>query len=234
MREDSPMTSHAGSLLLLGKGEVRFASLGHDVAERVGDAEVLILPTASAFVGPQAVGEAVVEWLSANEVSALVLDVVTRQDASDQIVAERVRSARAVMATDGTALHLRTTLKSTPVLDAVLAAIDSGALLIASGASASVMSDPMIDPRGGAPTTGLGPLRSFCVVDPDDDEMLERTLGLVPEALPVMTIAPGSGLWCSADGSIEPVGEGNVTVYRAKVEDPKGLDGLGPWWEAPN
>jgi cyanophycinase len=228
------MASHAGDLLLLGNDEVRFASLGQEIARRIDGAEVLILPTASAFVGPQTVGDAVVGWLNANGVRAVVLDVVTRSDANDPTVAERMRQARAVMATDGSALHVRTTLKSTPVLDATLAAIDDGALLIASGASASALSDPMIDPRGGAPTTGLGPLRSFCVVDSDDEEMLERTLGLVPEDLPVVTIAPGSGLWCSAAGPVEQVGEGNVTVYRAQTTDPKGLAGLGPWWEAPS
>jgi len=163
-----------------------------------------------------------------------VLNVVTRSDASDQEVVAAVRTARAVVATDGSALHLRTTLKSTPVLEAMLAAIDGGALLIASGAAACAMSDPMIDPRGGAPTTGLGPLRSFCVVDPDDDGMLERTLGLVPAALPVVSIAPGSGLWCGADGSVVPIGDGNVTVFRAKDEVPMGIDGLGPWWQEPN
>ena len=73
--------------------------------------------------------------------------------------AEAVRDARFVYFADGSPLHLRSVLKGSALFDALLAAYRSGAVLAASGAGATVLCDPMVDPRGGAYTVGLGVVR---------------------------------------------------------------------------
>ena len=47
-------------------------------------------------------------------------------------------------------------LKDSALFDALLAAYHGGGVLAASGAGATVLCDPMVDPRGGAYTVGLG------------------------------------------------------------------------------
>ena len=53
-------------------------------------------------------------------------------------------------------MHLRSVLKDSAVYEAMLAAYRGGAVVAASGAGATVLCDPMVDPRGGAYTVGLG------------------------------------------------------------------------------
>ena len=59
----------------------------------------------------------------------------------------------------GSPMHLRSVLKGSAVLAALREAWRGGAVVAGSSAGAMVLTDPMVDPRGGALTVGLGPGR---------------------------------------------------------------------------
>jgi len=94
-----------------------------------------------------------------------------------------------------------------------------------------VLTDPMVDPRGGALTLGLGLVDKMTVVphfgDEHDDahgQKLERTVAMAPAGLPVVAIPARTALindaggW-RADGAGTPV----VFVGGAPTEDLRAL-----------
>ena len=96
-----------------------------------------------------------------------------------------MRDARFVYFADGSPLHLRSVLKGSALFAALLAAYRSGAVLAASGAGATVLCDPMVDPRGGAYTVGLGLVEGLAIFPYHGsaaDHLRERSIDLLPEA----------------------------------------------------
>ena len=92
-------------------------------------------------------------------------------------------------------LHLRSVLKDTPVWAALLDVLASGGLVVGVGASASGLCDPMVDPRGGAFTLGLGLVTGLAVVGGVEQwspERLHRTLGMADT--PVACVPTGAAL----------------------------------------
>ena len=61
-------------------------------------------------------------------------------------------------------MHLRSVLKETPLWEAIVEAVGSGGVVAGSMAGAMVLTDPMVDPRGGAFTLGLGLVRGLAVI----------------------------------------------------------------------
>ena len=93
------------------------------------------------------------------------------------------RRAKFVYLADGSPLHLRSVLKGSALYDAMLAAYRSGAVIAASGAGATVLCDPMVDPRGGAYTVGLGVVEGLAVFPYHGtaaDHLRERSIDLLP------------------------------------------------------
>src|SRR3546814_1509632 len=81
-------------------------------------------------------------------------------------------------------MHLRSVLKDSPVWDAVLDAWQDGAVLAGSAAGAMVLGDPMVDPRGGAFTLGLGLIEQLAVIPQHDtwsEDKAKRTLRIAPK-----------------------------------------------------
>jgi len=116
--------------------------------------------------------------------------VTTRESAHEAYFAERVAAAQWVVLTDGSPLHVRATLRETPVGDALAAA----RRIIAVGATATVLLDEMIDPRGGAPTTGLGYRHGVVLSGNVGGEQLMRTRNLLGELAPLIEVGPGNVL----------------------------------------
>jgi cyanophycinase len=86
----------------------------------------------------------------------------------------------------------------------------SGGLVVGVGASASGMCDPMVDPRGGAFTLGLGLVTGLAVVSQVDQwsaERLRRTLDMADTT--VACIPTGAAL-VRRSGVWETVGEVEV------------------------
>jgi cyanophycinase len=224
----------AGLLALVGGEEwTAGCSFDRDLLEASGGRDVLVLPTAAAYERPERTVLAAGAWFSELGGQVEGLMVVSRADAEDPAMAERVRRARFVYLSDGSPLHLRSVLKGSRVLAALEEAWRAGAVVAGSAAGAMVLTDPMVDPRGGALTVGLGLVDGLAVVpnfgDVDRDahgEKLHRSVALAPQGLPVVGIPDRTALIRGPDGSWRSAGERPVTVFVDGVAAPDGMAAL--------
>src|ERR1019366_9563779 len=148
------------------------------------------------------------------------LMVVDRTSANDPGMAAVVRRARFIYLAGGSPLHLKSVLKGSATFDALRQAWTSGAVVAGSAAGAMVLTDPMVDPRGGALTVGLGLVDQLAVVpqfgDGHDDahgQKLERTVALAPVGLPVVGIPERTVLLRASDGSWSYEGASEPVVF---------------------
>jgi cyanophycinase len=160
-----------------------------------GDGRVVVLPTADAFEHPERLVAAALSWAErlGHEVEALM--VLRRGEAMEQGAADLVRGARAVYLVGDQPLHLRSVLKDTPLWSAVLDVLAAGGLVVGVGACAAALCDPMVDPRGGAFTLGLGLVPGLGVVHALEQwsaERLQRTLRMADT--PVACLPTGAAL----------------------------------------
>ena len=171
-----------GALVLVGGGEFGEGLRGLDASllEALGADEVAVLPTAAAFERPERAVANAVAHFEALGARVREVPVLARPDASDPEHVEAVRSARLIYLTGGSPLHLRSVLKETPLWDALLEAWRGGAALVGSSAGAMVLGDPMVDPRGGAFTLGLGLVENLAVLPHLGAAAEHRTLRLAP------------------------------------------------------
>jgi cyanophycinase len=202
---------------LVGGGEWGGAcrDLDAELLSVSGAKEVLVLPTAAAYEHPERVGERATAWFAGLGVSVRVLDVIHRAEAEDPKVAEAVRSARYVHVADGSPLHLRSVLKGSALFEAMLAAWSGGAVLVASGAGATLLCDPMVDPRGGAYTVGLGVVKNLAVFPYHGtaaNHLRERSIELLPRSAVLAGIDEDTALVLQG-GAWRVAGAGEVTVY---------------------
>jgi len=133
-----------------------------------------------------------------------------RAEAMDEGAAGVVRAARAVYLVGDQPLHLRSVLKDTPLLAAILAVLEAGGVVVASGGSADALCDPMVDPRGGAFTLGLGVVDGLAVVTEAETwsaERLHRTLALANTTVAILQ--SGQAL-VRTDAGWETVGDPEV------------------------
>jgi len=217
-----------GLLALVGGAEWQAGSdYDGELLARSGADEVLILPTAAAYENPErAVGTAE-RWFSALGSRARGLMVLRHADANDEANAAAVRRARFVYLSGGSPLHLLSVLKGSLVFEALAGAWREGAVVAGSSAGAMVLVDPMVDPRGGAFTVGLGLVERLAVVphhDSGTSHHFWRTLELAPNGLPIAGIPERTALIRETDGTWRSAGEKPVTVYLDGVE--AGLEAL--------
>jgi len=167
--------------------------VGRYLEELVGpEADVVILPTAAAFTGLAESAIAIVEVLGAQRPEALLIG--DRDGAQTEHFAQRIREAAAVVITDGSPLHFRTTIRDTIVHEA----LQSARLIFSVGSIGTVLGATMIDPRGGAPTTGLG-VFDDCVVAVSSPTLL-RSRELLGQSEILREIMPTSA-WARHDGA---------------------------------
>ena len=119
----------------------------------------------------------VLDWFDGIGVPARGVDLLARPDASDPTIVETLAASRFTYLVGGSPLHLRAVVKDSAAWDAIVAAWQAGGVLAGSSAGAMVLCDPMVDPRGGAFTLGLGLLPGMAVIpahgghlDPQADE----------------------------------------------------------------
>ena len=200
-----------GTIALQGGGPfVANDELDRRLLASVAAERVVVLPTADAFEQPADLVAQAMTWGERLGVQVEALMVMQRHDAEDASAADVVRSARAVYLVGDSALHLRSTLKETPVFDALGALVDDGGLVTGVGSSATALCDPMLDQRGGAFTIGLGLLRGVTVVPMAETRSADRrarTLSLANT--PVVELPTGAALVKRPD-SWELVGEAEV------------------------
>lgn len=149
-------------------------------------ADVVVVPTAAAFVGIAEAAWAVAEVCEPFELGAEALMVADRASTGEPYFVERLAAADLVVLCDGSPLHARAVWRATPVGEAIARATR----LLAIGSVASVLGGVMIDPRGGAPTTGLGYRDGVAFATPSSDEQLARTRSLMPMDLALVVLGP--------------------------------------------
>jgi cyanophycinase len=183
----------SGTIALQGGGP--FAS--HDdldlrLLRDAGAHRVVVLPTADAFEHPERLVAAAMNWGERLDVEVEALMVMRRGEAMDLGAANVVRGARAVYFVGDQPLHLKSVLKDTPLYDALRDVLVNGGLVAANAGSAAAMCDPMVDPRGGAFTLGLGLVAGLALVTEAEKmspERLHRTRALANTTVAVLHTA---------------------------------------------
>ena len=204
-----------GPLALVGGREWREGcTFDADLLAASGGREVLVLPTAAAYEHPDRAVQNATSWFATLGATVRGLMVVSRADAEEEANAAVVRDARFIYLSGGSPLHLRSVLKQSVVWQAVEDAWRSGAVVAGSSAGAMVLGDPMVDPRGGAFTLGLGLIEQLAVLPDAADwshERLRRTISLTDKGVPLLVLdertaairAPGGGWSVSGAGRAE-------------------------------
>ncbi len=206
----------SGPLALVGGSPFRTEVLVEEELAGGGAEEVVVLPTGAAYEHPHRLVDAATARFGALGLSVRGLDVLRRPDALDDELAAVVRAARFLYLVGSSPMHLRSVLKDTPVWDAAVAAWHDGAVLAGSAAGAMVLCDPMVDPRGGAFTVGLGLLANVTVVtgfDTWSEDAVHRTRALSPPDLVIVGVAQGSALVRDPDGAWRGVGPAEPKVF---------------------
>ena len=222
-----------GTLALIGGGEwgEHHRNLDRRLSELSGSADVVVLPTAAAFEHPERIGPVAQQHFAPLGVSTRTLPVLNRRDAEDADNVSAVASAEFVYLADGSPMHLRSVLKSSALYDAMIDAFRRGAVVAASGAAATVLCDPMVDPRGGAYTVGLGFVEGLAVFPYHGTaaaHLLARSIDLKPPDAILVGIDAETALVREPGPRWSVAGAGRVTVYGDEGSTPyaAGAEGI--------
>lgn len=207
----------SGPVALVGGDEFTWGcEFDAQLIAEMGVTEVLLLPTGSAYENPGRLVAAATEWFTGLGVSLRALPVYTRADAFDAEFAAAVRGARMIYLAGASPMHLRSVLKDTPVLAAIVEAWQGGAALLGAGAGADVLCDPMVDQRGGAYTVGLGLVPGVSVIAHSDawsKEKVHRTVALAPADVVVLEIPERTAMVFEPASGWRQSGAGQVSVH---------------------
>jgi cyanophycinase len=206
-----------GPLALVGGAEwTDGCTFDQELWEVSGRADVLILPTAAAYEHPERAVDTAIRWFAGFGATARGLMVLSRRDAENDTFAAQVGAARYLYFGGGSPLHLRSVLKDSRVWAALVHAWERGAVVAGSSAGAMVLGDPMVDPRGGALTLGLGLVGQLAVLphyDTWSPEKAHRTVQLATGHLRIAAVDERTALIREPDGRWRTAGPGTVTVY---------------------
>ena len=142
--------------------------------------------------------------------------VLNRRDAHDDANVKAIKSAEFVYLSDGSPLHLRSVLKESSLLSVLVAGYRNGGVIAASGAGATVLGDPMVDPRGGAYTVGLGVVSNLAIFPYHGtaaDHLRQRSIELLAEHAILAGVDEHTALLRPAEGHWRALGAGAVTLY---------------------
>lgn len=211
------MNEPSGQLALVGGAEwTEGCDFDHGLWEASGRSEILVLPTAAAYEHPERAVETATKWFAGFGAAARGVMLLNRRDAQDPEMARQLREARFVYLSGGSPMHLRSVLKDSDAWTAIVGAWRDGAVVAGSSAGAMVLCDPMVDPRGGALTLGLGLINHLAVLphyDTWSPEKAHRTVQLATGHLRIAAVDERTALIRDPSGSWRAEGAGDVTVY---------------------
>ena len=182
-----------------------------ELATLASGADVVVVPTAAAFTG---ITEAAIELSSVFDeldVRVEALMIGERASCAEPYFAHRISQADLVVVCDGSALHAKSVWRGTSVGEAIRDARQ----LVAVGSCASVLGDVMIDPRGGAPTTGLGYRVGLAIGVEASDDQMARTRALLGDDVTLAVLGPRGVV--SFDGTKWSTASDDVIVTRGDV-----------------
>lgn len=171
--------------------------------------DVVIVPTAAAFTG---VTQAAIQLSLLFETSGAKVEALMNADRAsndEPYFAERVRAADVVVLSDGSPLHAKSVWHGSTLGEA----IRDARRLVAIGSVGSVLGEVMIDPRGGAPTTGLGYRNGLVITVSESDEQLARTRTLLGQGETLAVLGARGVVYF--DGVRWRTGSDDVIVTRA-------------------
>jgi hypothetical protein len=172
------------------------------------ESDVVIVPTAAAFTG--ATQSAIELSLLFEESDAKVEALMNtdRTSSDEPYFAARIREADLVVLSDGSPLHAKSVWHASSIGEA----IRDASRLMAIGSVASVLGEVMIDPRGGAPTTGLGYRSGLVLAISASDDQLRRTRSLLGRDALLAVLGENGVVYGADDGW--KVLRGDVLVTR--------------------
>jgi len=193
-----------------------------------GVREVAVLPTASAYENPSRALQRIEAGFDSLGIGVRAVMVMSRRDALDEGNAETLAESKCVYFMDGSPLHLVSVLKGTPSWEAILGAWQAGARILGVAGGAMALTDPMVDPRGGALTVGLGLMRSLALVPHyggAEGEKFHRSIILAGGHVLVAGVPETRVLVRHPEGTWESLGSDmEVALFRAGK--PVGLEEL--------
>lgn len=211
------MSDPCGPLALVGGDEWHpGCTFDAELLAASGGTDVLILPTAAAYEHPEKSVDSARTWFGTMGATVRGLMVLGRPDAEDETNAAVVRTSRFIYLGGGSSMHLRSVLKGSRLWEALLDAWRDGAVVAGSSAGAMVLTDPMVDSRGGALTVGLGMVENIAVIPHfghENAEKVHRSIALAAPGLPVVGIPERTALIRDPDGAWRQAGEGDVQVF---------------------
>jgi cyanophycinase len=211
------VTDRCGTLALVGGGEWQpGCTFDAELLAASGGTNVLVLPTAAAYEHPEKAVARARAWFETLGGTVEGLMVLGRPDAEEKANAAVVRASRFTYLGGGSSMHLRSVLKSSLVWEALLEAWRDGAVVAGSSAGAMVLTDPMVDSRGGALTVGLGMVEQIAVIPhfgQENAEKVHRSVALAAPGLPVVGIPEQTALIRDPDGGWRQAGAGDVEVF---------------------
>jgi cyanophycinase len=92
-------------------------------------------------------------------------------------------------------------------------------VLAASGAGATLVGDPMVDPRGGAYTVGLGVVAGLAIFPYHGtaaNHLRERSIDLLPDQARLVGIDEQTALVREPTGAWRVAGAGAATMYQGR------------------
>jgi hypothetical protein len=170
--------------------------------------DVVIVPTAAAFIGATEAAIDISKVLEASGARVEALMLLDRSSSDEPYFARRAREADVIILSDGSPLHAKSVWHQAPIGEA----IRDAPVVVTIGSVASVLFETMIDPRGGAPTTGLGYRQGLVVTTSASEEQLSRTRSLLGEE-DVLAVLGVDGV-LRGDGARWRVIAGDVTTTR--------------------
>jgi hypothetical protein len=196
-----------GSLAALGNSLTR-----GELFVVTSETDVVIVPTAAAFIGATEAAIDLSMVLEGDGARVEALMHLDRSSSDEPYFAKRIREANIVVLSDGSPLHAKSVWHQTPIGEA----IRDAPLVVTIGSVSSVLFDTMIDPRGGAPTTGLGYREGLVVTTSASEEQLSRTRALLGDDN-ILAVLGASGVLHGVGGRWRVV-TGEVTTTRGHDE----------------
>jgi cyanophycinase-like exopeptidase len=196
----------SGSLSFLANDQWR------SLFELNSGSDVVLLPTAAVFSGATQAALEAAQAFEASDARVEALMVSDRSSSNEQYFAQRVSEAQWVVLLDGSPLHARTTWRETAVGHAL-----RSARLMAIGATATVIGEEMIDPRGGAPTTGLALRTGVVLATLSSHDQLVRTRNLLANFAPLVVLEP-HGVVVACENEWSQLSENGVRASLGNAE----------------
>lgn len=150
------------------------------------ETDVVLVPTAAAFTGATRAAIELSLLFDESEAKVEALMVTDRTSSDEEYFATRIREADLVVLSDGSPLHAKSVWHASLVGEAIRDAM----CVVAIGSVASVLGNLMIDPRGGAPTTGLGYRDGPVLSVGASEEQLHRTRTLLGSTALLVVLGP--------------------------------------------